>query len=160
MLGGRVAKSQKEIEEHHRGKKAVFDTFSRLRHAEEARRLENVRITAERKERWRSAQKVIAEKNAAAIKLQAKRRQLLQLENVAACKHAVRNFTLDELGKGAKNAGGKQGKKNRLDVLDRLARINAGFSAGQKNDWAWFKGAWDKAMLMEHGAAWLELFAT
>ena len=92
-------------------KKAVFDTFSRLRHAEEARRLENVRATAERKERWRSAQKVIAEKNAAAIKLQAKKRQLLQLENVAACKHAVRNFTLDELGKGAKNAGGAKGKR-------------------------------------------------
>ena len=92
----------------------VFNTFSRLRHAEEARRLENVRITAERKERWRSAQKVIAEKNAAAKELQVKRQRLQELENISACKHAVKNFTLEELGKGANNAGGVKGKQQSL----------------------------------------------
>ena len=60
-------------------KPTVFDTFSRLRHAEEVRRLEHVRITAERKGRWRDAQKAIAEKNAAAKELQVKRQKLQEM---------------------------------------------------------------------------------
>ena len=51
-------------------------------------------------------------------------------------------------------------QKNRWEVLDRLTWLKAGFSAGQRNDWRWFKDAWDKAMLTEHGADWPELFAT
>ena len=54
--------------------------------------------------------------------------------------------------------GGKA-KKNRFDVLDRLARTRAGLSAGQKNDWPWFKDAWDKEMVKEHGADWASVFA-
>ena len=32
-------------------------------------------------------------------------------------------------------------------------------SAGQKNDWAWFKEAWDKEMVNQHGANWPSVFA-
>ena len=50
-------------------------------------------------------------------------------------------------------------RKNRFEVLDRLARIRAGLSAGQKNDWPWFKDAWDKNMVKEHGADWAQVFS-
>ena len=46
-----------------------------------------------------------------------------------------------------------------MDVLDRLARIKAGLSAGQRNDWPWFKEAWDHEMVTQHGANWAALFA-
>ena len=32
-------------------------------------------------------------------------------------------------------------------------------SAGQRNDWTWFKDAWDKEMLKHHAAEWPTVFA-
>ena len=51
-------------------------------------------------------------------------------------------------------------QKHRWEILDCLARLKAGLSACQTNAWLWFKDAWDKAMVAEHGANWHELFAT
>ena len=44
-------------------------------------------------------------------------------------------------------------------MLDRLARLGAGLSAPQKNDWLWFKEAWDQNMLDVHGEDWGGVFA-
>ena len=44
-------------------------------------------------------------------------------------------------------------------MLDRLARLGAGISAGQKNDWQWFKDAWDSKMVAEHKEKWAETFS-
>ena len=74
------------------------------------------------------------------------------MESVGACRHAIKSFTLDALGEGTDNAGGLKARKNRFEVLDRLARNGAGLSAGQKNDWPWFKEAWDKEMVRQHAA--------
>ena len=142
------------------GDDAVLNDFYRLRHAEEMRRLEQDQIVAERKERWREAERAIADKKKAEKELQVKRRKLQELEGVYACKHAIKNFTVEHLGKGEKNAGGAKGRNNRWEVLDRLSRAKAGLSAGQRNDWQWFKVAWDKAMVEKHGEDWPELFAT
>ena len=87
-------------------------------------------------------------------------REIMEFESIGACKHAIKTFTLAELGEGCTNAGGNKGKKNRFEVLDRLARIKAGLSAGQKNDWQWFKESWDKAMVTAHGRSWASTFAT
>ena len=40
-----------------------------------------------------------------------------------------------------------------------MARLKAGLSDGQKNDWAWFKNSWDAKMLDEHGAHWPLIFS-
>ena len=82
-----------------------------------------------------------------------------ELESTRACKYELKTFTLEALGKGCSKAGGAKAKKNRWEVLDRLARLKACLSAGQKNDWDWFKNAWDEAMVLEHGANWAELFS-
>ena len=84
----------------------------------------------------------------------------MELENIGACRHAIKSFTLDRLGEGSANAGGVKAKKNRFEVLDRLARLGAGLSAGQKNDWPWFKDAWDKEMVGQHGEKWGSVFAS
>ena len=115
---------------------------------------------AERKEMWLEAERAKTAAKAADKELRVKRQKMQELESITACKHAVKRFRLEDLGKGANNAGGAKGKKNRLEVLDRLARLNAGLSAGQRNDWQWFKDAWDKAMLIEYKDEWPETFAT
>ena len=40
-----------------------------------------------------------------------------------------------------------------------LARIGSGLSAAQKEDWKWFKIAWDQEMASEHKENWGGLFA-
>ena len=63
------------------------------------------------------------------------------------------------LGDGLEDPGGAKGRSNRFEVLDRLARINVGLLAGQKNDWTWFKSSWDQAMKDERGEGWPMIFS-
>ena len=81
------------------------------------------------------------------------------MENIRETKHAIKTFTPDALGQGRQNAGGAKGKGRRFEVLDRLARLKAGLSPGQKNDWQWFKESWGQAMVREHQDNWGSLFA-
>ena len=81
------------------------------------------------------------------------------MENFRAAKHAINTFTPDALGQGSHNAGGAKAKSRRFEVLDRLARLKAGLSPGQQNDWQWFKESWDPAMVREHQDNWGSLFA-
>ena len=74
-------------------------------------------------------------------------------------KRAVKAFSLYELGEGRTRAGGAEGKRNRGQVLDRLVRLGQGISAAQRNDYAWFKDAWDGKMIAEHGDEWPAVFA-
>ena len=81
------------------------------------------------------------------------------MEDKSACRNAVKKFTPTALGDGSPNAGGTAGRKNRFEVLDRLSRLKAGLSPGQRNDWQWFKESWDEAMVDKYGAAWASTFA-
>ena len=81
------------------------------------------------------------------------------MESIGACRHAIKTFTVEALGKDNGSAGGLKARKNRFEVLDRLAHVRAGLSAGQKKDWSWFKEAWDKEMVKQHGANWASVFA-
>ena len=55
--------------------------------------------------------------------------------------------------------GASKLEQNRFEVLDRLSRLKAGLSAGQKNDWPWFNVSWDAAMVTEHSGNWASVFA-
>ena len=159
VLEDQLAKYRRRLRNIMADKPAVLDTFYQQRKAEAERRLECERICDERKERQREAQKAIADRDAAVADLKIKRQKIQELESLGACKHAVKTFTPEDLGKGSDNAGGPKARKNRFEVLDRLARIKAGLSAGQKNDWPWFKDAWDKDMVKQHGADWAKVFS-
>jgi hypothetical protein len=71
----------------------------------------------------------------------------------------MKTFTVDALGQGSSTAGGQLGRRRRFEVLDRMARLGSSLSPGQKNDWSWFRDAWDQKMVAEHGANWATVFA-
>ena len=102
--------------------------------------------------RKREAAKALADRDAAVAEMKETRITIQELKNICACRHAIESFTPTALGEGKANAGGPKDKNNRFEVLDRLARIGAGLSAGQKNDWPWFKDAWDTEMVAQHGS--------
>ena len=87
-----------------------------------------------------------------------RKREIEDAEVVLETKHAIKQYTLQDLGMGQNRVGGAAAKKNRLEVLDRLARLGQGLSPAQRNDFKWFKEAWDARMLQEHGDNWPELF--
>lgn len=138
---------------------AVAESFARLRQAEDQESLRARRLADQHREQQKSIAKAIGDKKAAVAELKQTKRKNQDMESVSASRHALKTFTLEALGEGSTNAGGAKGKKNRHEVLDRLSRIRAGLSAGQKNDWQWFKEAWDKEMVKLHGAGWAKLFA-
>ena len=138
---------------------AVADAFCRLRSLEAQEDCQQQRLVAQQNERKRAALKAIADRDAAVADFKKTKKAIQDLEGVLASKHAVKNYPLEELGAGKPNAGGAKGKKNRGEVLDRLARLGAGLSAGQKNDWQWCKDAWDSKMVAEHKEKWPETFS-
>ena len=138
---------------------AVAETFLRLRRAEAQEFHDKQLLASQMKQRKQEASTAIAARNAAVAELKQTKRKLQELESARACKHAVKTFTLDVLGAGSANAGGAKARKNRFEVLDRLSRHQAGLSDAQKNDFAWWKEAWDEAMVTEHGANWADTFA-
>ena len=154
-----LAKQRRNARRLIQEKPAVADAFLRLRRAEDQERLMNMRIADQHRERKREADQAIADRDAAVAVLRNTRRKIQEMESICESRHAIKSFTLEALGEGNGNAGGAKARKNRFEVLDRLARIRAGLSAGQKNDWSWFKEAWDKEMVKEHGANWASLFA-
>jgi hypothetical protein len=138
---------------------AVAAALARQRDAQDVEILRQRRLAAELNAKSLTAAKVqkqIVEANALLNKRKA---ELLELENLLESKHAVKRFSVESLGQGNAKGGGAAARKRRFEVLDRLARVGAGLSPGQKNDWTWFKDAWDEKMLSEHKENWGGTFA-
>ena len=98
----------------------------------------------------------------AKTQLQSTKQALVDAEAILEAKHAARSFTIEDLGGGGRSGGGRScghAKKMRLELLDRLARIGQGLSGAQRNDFNWFKNAWDLKMSEEHGDAWPSVLA-
>ena len=158
FMEAELAKEQRKVRALVNESPAVADAFSRLRRAEVQERLMDKRVADQHKERKQNADKVLSDKKAAADGLRKLKRKTRDVEGIYACRHALKHFTLESLGGGDGNAGGTKARKVRHEVLDRLARIGAGLSPGQRNDWTWFKETWDTAMVNQHGTAWASLF--
>ena len=71
----------------------------------------------------------------------------------------MKRFSLEDLGQGKSRSGGAVSRKNRCEVLDRMAKLGTGLSHEQRNDWAWFKQHWDEKMIIEHGEGWATTFS-
>jgi len=138
---------------------AVAEAFLRFRRAEASEFQQKQLLAAQMNRRRHDAASAIAERKAAVAELNRTKRKIQELESARACKHAVNTFTLDALCAGIANAGGAKCKTNRCEVLDRLSRLGSGLSDGQKNDFPWWKDAWDEAMVTAHGANWAATFA-
>ena len=72
-------------------------------------------------------------------------------------KDAIKTYDPVSLGKGKKKGGSEQCRKERLAVLERI-RLIAELSPEQRNDWDYFKGAWDRQLAEAHGEDWADIF--
>ena len=137
---------------------AVASTFLRLRAAEEEENRAKEMRRAEAREGKRRFLEIKAQHEKAMAELKRTKLAVKERESVLAARHAFKTFTLDVLGADTPNAGGAKARNKRFEVLDRLAQLKAGLSAGQRNDWAWFKQAWDEKMASEHKGDWAKTF--
>ena len=138
---------------------AVADAFKRLRTAEAAVFRERADIVKQTQALKHSAQNAIKDKNAAVAALAKAKRALQKEENRLACEASMKSFPLCMLGDKDSKAGGNPARKNRFEVLDRLAHHGAALSPQQQNDFELFKRLWDDAMADEHKGKWAETFA-
>ena len=79
-----------------------------------------------------AAKRAKQESAAAVAELKKAKDAIKEYEIMRECRHAMKTFTPLALGEGSANAGGAAAKKRRFEVLDRVARIGAGLSNGQK----------------------------
>ena len=105
-----------------------------------------------------SKQKLRREIKDAEATLKKKKELIAEHEQIAEARHVVKNFRLAYLGDGARGCGGAAGRKRRDEVMDRMAKIGSGLSPQQRNDWVWFKEAYDRTMHGEHGDDWVRIF--
>ena len=112
----------------------------------------------EDKKKVLTAAKLDQEAKAATALLKKRKREIEDAEAVLETKHAIKQYLPEDFGKGRIRGGGAAARKNRWEVLDRLARLGQGLSPAQRNDFKWFKEAWDARMLQEHGDNWPRLF--
>ncbi len=137
----------------------VLLALARQRDEEYAREWKRLRLVEDANARTTTAATLKAAVAAANKELHAAKAAIAAAENILETKHAMKTFSLDDLGHGKKNGGGGAGRKRRFDVLDRMARLGHGLSAAQKNDFNWWKDNWDAKLLEEHGGEWPRIFA-
>ena len=137
----------------------VMVALARARDAKEAEDLRQRRMVEELNAKTKTKADLDKQIKDAAKLLKKRKKDVLEAEMRLESKHVIKSFSVEFLGQNHARGGGAAGRKRRFEVLDRLARLGAGLSAPQKNDWTWFKEAWDEKMLEEHEAEWGGVFA-
>ena len=138
---------------------AVLEALARLRDQEaesEGKRRSAVDHTnmLELKKR-----KLVGEIEGAKADLARQKAKLLEVQRLTETAVAVKRFSPEMLGAGHAKGGTAANRKQRFDLMDRIASLGSGLSAEQQNDWTWFKEAWDKKMAEAHKEAWGTTFA-
>ena len=138
---------------------AVAAALARRRDEERLQKIEQERAASQMNRLQESAVAAKRELEQTQELLRKRKAEVLQQEKISESRHAIKTFTVDLLGQGCANAAGVQGRKRRCEVLDRMTRLGSGLSAPQRNDWDWFKHAWDEKMKAEHSSNWGQVFA-
>ena len=71
----------------------------------------------------------------------------------------MKRYSPEALGQGKARSGGVAARRLRYEVLDKMAKLGTGLTPSQKNDWAWFREAWDDKMCDEHELEWGRVFS-
>ena len=111
---------------------AVAESFLERRASEAQEHLRKRLFADELNNQVRAAKRAKQERDAAVAELKRAKDEIKDLEIIRECRYAMRTYTAGALGDGSANAGGAAARKRRFDVLDRVARVGAGLSAGQK----------------------------
>jgi len=138
----------------------VLFALARQRESEEAQERLRRSLVAQANAKTRTAESLRREAAVAADTLRKRKQAIQDAESLLETKHAMTSFSPEDLGQGRSRGGGGPAKqKKRAEVLDRLARLGTGLSPAQRNDFAWWKDAWDAKMLAEHKDDWGGVFA-
>ena len=86
--------------------------------------------------------------------LRKRKQDLLSIESILETRHAMKRYSPEALGQGKARSGGVAARRLRYEVLDKMAKLGTGLTPSQKNDWAWFREAWDEKMCDEHAQEW------
>ena len=160
-LENEIAKERRRLRGISKMNPGVLLALARQRDEEHAMERKRKRCIEERNAETLSRNKVRQQLKDADALLAKRKKELLDVETVLEAKHAIKTYSVSDLGEGCSRGqrGSGPAQKRRFEVLDRLARIGAGLSAEQRNDFAWWKNAWDDKMLAEHGQHWATVFA-
>ena len=131
----------------------------RRRDAEEQRALEQQQEFKEQMQCEKKVKELKREAKECQEKVAKARKLLREAQDLAQTQTALKSFTVEMLGHGRLRGGGAAHRNRRLDVLDRIARHGAEFTPQQRNDWKWFKEAWDDSMSESHNKDWGSTFA-
>ena len=154
-----IKKEQRKLRSIGNDDPAILNAMARMRESEAARDRKRRLTLEEDNARLLTASKLRKDIVDANALLKKRNKELKDAESLLEAKHSVKKYSLEDLGKGKKGCGGAKGKGNRWAVLDRLARHSA-LSAEHKNDFPWFKEAWDARMLEEYKDEWPTVFAS
>jgi len=112
-------------------------------------------------QREEAAKRQRLEKSAKALEERVRKanKAIKDAQDIAECSAALKNYAPEGLGQGKKNGGGEEFKKRRYEVMERIALRGCPLTSQQRNDWKWFKPAWDAKMAPEHDKAWGITFA-
>jgi hypothetical protein len=154
-----LKREKRKIREFTAESPAVAEAFLHQRTAEDREFIKRKRLAAEHNQRLCVIRKGNAEHDAAVADTAKLKKSLQDMEHIRASRFAIKSYTPDSLGDGSEKAGGPKCRNRRWEVLDRVARLGAGLSAGQSNDWQWFKETWDHEMVNAHGAKWGGVFS-
>ena len=137
---GAVAHIEDEIRKEKRRARAssredqeVLHALERQRDAELALERQRRLLLQEEKKRSQTAAKLNVEAKATKARLKRRKREIENAEDVLEAKHAVKQLSLEDLGKGRSRGGKVAAKKRRWKVLHQLARLGQGLSPEQRN---------------------------
>ena len=91
--------------------------------------------------------------------LRKRKQELLSIKSLPETRHAMKQYSPEAFGQGKARSGGVAARKLRYEVLEKIAMLGSGLTAAQKNDWAWFREAWDEKMCGEHAQEWGGIFS-
>ena len=138
---------------------AVAEAMARVRDDEHRQIMQQRRDVERLNTQRKTAAQLGKELKDASALLKKRKAEVLEQENLLECRHAMKRYSVEQLGHGQSKGGGAICRKRRFEILDRMARTGNGLSAAQHNDWEWFKQAWDEKLLGEHKDMWASMFA-
>ena len=161
-LENEIAKERRRARNLGREDPGVLQALAALQDAASARAAKRRRMIEDANAKQVTLGQLNAKLRKARTDLVAKRKAIAEAEALVETRHAIKSFSLKELGgesSGGRSRGGAAAaKKRRLEVLERMARLGSGLSPSQRNDFAWWKGAWDDAAVAEYGENWPHTF--
>ena len=129
---------------------AVADALLEMKAARDSAELDERLAVRDANKKQKELSQLRKETKQANELLRKRKQELLSLESILETRHAIKRYSPEALGQGKTRSGGVASRRLRYEVLDKMAKLGCGLTAAQRNDWAWFREAWDEKMCEEH----------